>query len=503
MNVRPQNRPIIADPRRSAIALAALALAAGTFAAWHYASLGLTLSHYDAKAHLVVARRILDGINPGWVQIGAVWLPLPHLLNMLPAQIDGLYRTGLFAVVLSVLSFAATAGLLARIVHHLTGSAVAALLGAVAFAARPDVLYLQSTPMTESLLMALVSLAAWLTILAAGAPVPGRVRAAGLAMAGACMTRYEAWPVTAALLAFGAYASWRQGTPCREAGGRFTRLAAYPVLAILGFLVLGRASTGSWFTTSGFFVPEGHAMGSPIRSLASVWWGTHQLTSLPLASLGLAGLVLAALVAWRDRRRADLLVPIALAAAAALPIYAFYTGHPFRIRYMTPLVPAVAVGLGLLAGLVPQRLRWAAAAVTLAAIVAAPPPLSTKAPMVLEAQWDTPNRLGREQVTAYLRRHWDGEMVLASMGSLAHYMQELSVLGFRIRDFVHEGNGPIWAAAVDHPARHVEWMLVEEQAEGGDALAQRARAHPGFLDGMARVAEGGGVALYRRVRSGT
>jgi hypothetical protein len=42
-------------------------------------------------------------------------------------------------------------------------------------------------------------------------------------------------------------------------------------------------------------------------------------------------------------------------------------------------------------------------------------------------------------------------------------------------------------------------MLIEERAEGGDALAARAKAAPSYLDGFARVAEGGGLALYRRI----
>jgi len=38
---------------------------------------------------------------------------------------------------------------------------------------------------------------------------------------------------------------------------------------------------------------------------------------------------------------------------------------------------------------------------------------------------------------------------------------------------------------------------IEERAEGGDALYARTRQWTGFLDGFDRVAEGGGVALYR------
>jgi hypothetical protein len=41
-------------------------------------------------------------------------------------------------------------------------------------------------------------------------------------------------------------------------------------------------------------------------------------------------------------------------------------------------------------------------------------------------------------------------------------------------------------------------VLIEEQSEGGDVLAQRQRERPTFLAGFDRHCEGGGVALYRR-----
>jgi hypothetical protein len=85
------------------------------------------------------------------------------------------------------------------------------------------------------------------------------------------------------------------------------------------------------------------------------------------------------------------------------------------------------------------------------------------------------------------------------MGSLAHLMQELSHEGLAIADFIHEGNGSIWAAALQEgPAPYAGWMLVEEESEGGDVLAARIRGDATFASGMNRVCEGGGVALYRR-----
>ena len=132
--------------------LGAAGLVIGAIAALFYARQGLTLSHYDAKAHLVVARRILDSLTPEYSQIGAVWLPLPHLLNLLPVQIDVLYRTGASGVAISVVAFGLACCAIARLVLRVTGSRTGAGIGVALFALDPDVLYLQSTPMTEPLL---------------------------------------------------------------------------------------------------------------------------------------------------------------------------------------------------------------------------------------------------------------------------------------------------------------------------------------------------------------
>jgi hypothetical protein len=145
--------------RRWPFAIAAAVAIAGTAAAVHYHRLGLTLAHYDARAHLVVARRVFDSLTPGWQQVGAVWLPLPHLLNVVPVQIAALYRTGASAIAISVLSMALAAGSIAWIVQRVTGSLLGGLTCAALLMLNPDVLYLQSTPMTEPLLFGTTFLA--------------------------------------------------------------------------------------------------------------------------------------------------------------------------------------------------------------------------------------------------------------------------------------------------------------------------------------------------------
>ena len=42
---------------------------------------------------------------------------------------------------------------------------------------------------------------------------------------------------------------------------------------------------------------------------------------------------------------------------------------------------------------------------------------------------------------------------MMSMGSLGHYMHDLSSIGFEIKDFLHEGNGKPWEFAMLGPGR--------------------------------------------------
>ena len=470
----------------------------GLAAAIYYAYAGLTLAHFDAKGHLVVTRRIVDSITPGWLQIGAVWLPLPHLINLLPVQFDFFYRTGAFAVAVSIGSFGLAAWAIATMILTATGSRTAAVLGTAAFASNPNVLYLQATPMTEPLFWGLACCSVVLARDALRSDSPIAIRRAGLVTAAAVLTRYEAWPICVALLSLGVLALLRQGTPWRRATWQVAKLAAYPAVAILAFLVLSRATVGEWFVRSGFFVPEPDTLDQPIGSALAVWRGLNQLTTGPLAWVGMIGLATPLVVAIRDRRRALDVLPLSVAATALLPWFAFYQGHVFRVRYMTALLPVVAIGAGLLIGQLRRRWLLAGVLLMLAALTLGPRPFDRSAAMPLEAQWDTSLKVGRQQITAYLLRAWDGDPIMASMGSLAHYMHELSGSGFRLRDFLHEGNGDIWLAALVQPDPIVEWILIEESARGGDMLAALARQRPTFLAGYDKVAEGGGTALYRR-----
>jgi hypothetical protein len=415
----------------------------------------------------------------------------------------------------SVICFGLTAYASARLVVLTTGSALGATTAALLLMLNPNLLYLQATPMTEPLLLATTFLSVlWLYewVAADTDEVPWRLR---LALFAAAWTRYEAWLVIAAALVAAVHVWLRrsstivvgrpEGRPLRAVVRRARRVAVWPAVAVAVFLINSRITVGAWFVDSGFYVIDPVYAGLAWKSFVAVWWGTHQLSGYVVEAVALGTAALFLVRALGRTLDAVLAIPVALLASAALPFYAFYQGHPFRIRYMIPAVAACAVFGGAAVGLTRAAVLGPLLAVVLVGSLVIESPLwDGNAPMIVEAQLDVPHSLNRRAVTACLAREYRGGTVMASMGSLAHYMQELSAAGFDIADFLNEGNGAIWELALETgPAPHAGWMLVEEEAEGGDVLAQRIRHDPAFAHGMSRVCEGGGVALYRRETVGS
>ncbi len=177
-----------------AIACVAAFLAVLSFIAarWCLAH-GYTLYYGDAEAHLNIARRILDSRTPGPEQIGTVWLPLPHLLMLPFVMRDAWWRSGLAGVIPSEICFVLAGTFLFAAALRVYASLSAATVVALLFALNLNVLYLQSTPMTEPLFLASLTALLWATLWFRDSQSVFAVVAAAAASIAASLTRYEGW----------------------------------------------------------------------------------------------------------------------------------------------------------------------------------------------------------------------------------------------------------------------------------------------------------------------
>ena len=173
---------------------------------------GYLLLYGDAVAHLHIARRIFDSLNPGFSQLGSVWLPLPHLLLLPFVQRTDWWQSGLAGAIPSMASYVIACAGIYRLAR-LWMRPLLALLVFAALALNPGLLYMSVTAMTEPLFLALmiwsvVHLTAFESALREGdAPAArGALIKLTLVLIAAVFTRYDGWIL--GTLAWVAVAYW-------------------------------------------------------------------------------------------------------------------------------------------------------------------------------------------------------------------------------------------------------------------------------------------------------
>jgi hypothetical protein len=182
-----------------------LAAAASLLSFLFYFRDGNLLLYGDAVAHLNIARRVIDSRTPGLLQLGTVWLPLPHLL-MIPFLLsDAAWQTGIAGAIPSLCGYVlGTVGIFRLVRGGLSSeeqpdfaARAAAWLAAAIYAANPNLLYMQTTAMTEVLYLAwfIWSVVHFSEFVQAASDNDRHtsLMKCGWCVAGACLTRYDGW----------------------------------------------------------------------------------------------------------------------------------------------------------------------------------------------------------------------------------------------------------------------------------------------------------------------
>ncbi len=205
---------------------------------------GYVLLYGDAVAHLGIARRILDSRNPGLVQFGSVWLPLPHLLMLPFVHKLEWWQSGLAGAWPSLVCYVLGVAGFFRLCRRMLVPRWA-LLATAFYALNPNLLYLSTTAMTEPIFLALLIWIVLMTMqcidaIQANQPsqVARRMIWLGLLIFAAVFTRYDGWVLGAAVWCILAWQLWRtQGLGRRVAPSfaLFTLLALAGPLLWLGY----------------------------------------------------------------------------------------------------------------------------------------------------------------------------------------------------------------------------------------------------------------------------
>ena len=392
--------------------VAGLAALVSLFSFFYYFQHSELLLYGDAVAHINIARRVFDSQTPGLLQLGTVWLPLPHLLMIPFIFADTMWQKGaggsipsMMAYVFAVVGiFRLTRGMLEADPRTRQAAGLGAGVAAFVYGANPNLVYMQATAMTESIYLALFI---WASVYfaeflrswrksdglgdaprvedakvgftpAAGSPL---ARCAWC-LAGAELTRYDGW-FLAGVMGTAVVVMALRGRPDRfvganDFGSRTLRRAAVKfVLSIAVAPVLWLAYNGAVYGNALEFAngPYSakaieHRVGAPNPAFHNVavaglyflksaqlnmadgnwgrFWLTGALLALAIGSWKLRAQSVALLLLWVP------LVFYALSIAyGSVPIHVstWWPFATFNQRYGLQLLPMFAVSTGLLAAL--------------------------------------------------------------------------------------------------------------------------------------------------------
>jgi hypothetical protein len=489
-----------------AIVLAAVAVV------WS-ASTHSMLLYGDARAHLNVARRVTDGLRIGPVQLGSVWLPLPHILMVPLVAIRPLWHSGAAGAIVGGICFVFTTLRIFTLVDDLTGSKLAAWSAFAVFAINLNMLYIQTTALTEPVLLAffvgsVYYLARWMRTLSVR-----DLLWAGLFTCAATLTRYEGWALLFASTAV--VLIWSRLSDSRRKSGE-ANLILYAAVGGYG-IVLWFLYNLIIFHDALYFLHSAYSAqaingsqakfgllgtkGNIVETVLTYGWDMIGIIGAPV--LILAALSAATVLLLKDPGRRRLAFTLALLfAPIAFEFLMLYAGQTtirvpqrpphgmWNDRYGLMALPFCAVAIGALVG------RWKRVMPLVAAItVLATAVMALGTPLALaDGRTGTSSAAAGhpEAVAAYLRHNYSGGRVLVDDAASSAFIFSA---GLDLKDFVTIGFHPFWEEAIISPYPNVEWVAVSH----GDAVSADMSAHPDRFVRFHQVSKDGKVTLYERL----
>jgi len=453
---------------------------------------GQNILYADTMSRLDIARKVVDNLTPGFAQIGNVWLPLPQLLMIPFIWNNFLWHSGIAGALMSGTAFIIGGLYVYKSVKLLTNSFISSLLSLCIYALNINVLYLQSTAMSETLF--LCTLAAtiyyflqWIKTNNIMYLIP-----AGLAVSAMTYTRYEGWSVLFAAVPMVFIVAWIKNKSFAKSESStilFTTLAITGFVAWTIYLTLIFGDPLYWVhyyatpaATGGAGKSVTHVYSQNKPFVAAIWeyfsscvW---MIGLIPMIFSLLGVVILITKSLWkRSLYIFPLLMPLAIflfmvltlqrntpiqqpnltLASILSPDTSLQTG--FNVRYGILLLPWVAIISSYLFSLFsfkPFRILLYVLFSFLMCIQ-----IYSYSHMQYSVIYQIPARIYPKKdadLVSFMKSHYHGGEILISA---AGHEDQMFEMGFDYKTYIHEGTGKYWKEEIDDPPRYATWVVYD------------------------------------------
>lgn len=429
----------------------------------------LVLAFEDGRAHLNIARRIIDSQTPGLTQLGAIWLPLPHLLMLPFIWNDTLWHTGLAGVIPSMFFFCLSGVFLFKLITDFLGSRFYGLLGLLIFLSNPNFLFIQATPMTESVsLFFYISTVYYFWLWLKTKYYPYIIITAAAVFLGT-LSRYDNWilpfVIVIGVILFGLIKKW---SITRIEG----RIILFTIPAFLGIffwtiynaLIFGNPFYFALGEGSARWFAQFEAGAQNLPSKGNIYIAFFIYFSNVVDTLGIwyvlaaeIGLLVFIIKLYKNKLFYEKIFLIILILSPLLfNIYSLYSGNSvmwskwiepgriYNVRYALQALPAICI---LITAISLFKLKLSSILIVILIAFQAYSH-TTKGPIILLQDITQTKGSAREKVGQWIHKNPADGLTLISAG-----VNEVVIFdsGSPIRKFVYEGNGRLWKLALKTP----------------------------------------------------
>lgn len=441
-----------------------------------YYNNGLSVAYNDARSHLDIGRRVVENLKPGFAQLGSVWLPLPHLLMTLTVWNDAMWHSGLAGAIQSMIAYVGTGALIYLFLKRLGVSMFGRLAGVGIFAFNLNILYMQSTAMTELLLIVTMVAGMYELMLWHKDEQIFRLIKAAFWIMLSTLIRYDGWFLFAFSVALILFHTIRKHG-YKQAEGIFVLFCTLGGFGIVLWLIWNQLifKDALYFAFGPYSANAQQKMLEDAGVLATKHDALFSLKTYIYAMIynsNLFAVILAtigAVTLWLDKRinSGMRIATIALLSPFFFNVLALFLGHSvlfvqglngdswFNVRYGLMMVPSIAIFIGYLiyrAG----TMRYILAG--LMALTMALSFVNNEAVTIDDARVGSSGK-NVSEVSGWLKENAgdkDGFVLI----SVASHDAIIFSSQMPMKRFIHEGSGKYWEYATLAPEKWARWVVM-------------------------------------------
>jgi len=484
----------------------------------------------DANSRLNIARGIIDNLTPGLGQLSNVWLPLPTFLMLPFIWNNYLWHSGIAGAIISMASYILGGIFLYKSAKILSNSSFASFGATLVYALNINLLYLQTTAMSEpifitSLIIAIYHFMIWIKdykkII--------NLIYAGIAIAAASLIRYEAWAVMLSSIPAVVFYLWIKTKSYKETEGK---TILYATIATFGFIVWSiyltalygdplywkdeyltpsfKSSPSSTVETFRFnytVLQAGWEYFTTVVWMNGIIPSIFALFSIPLLILNsikkktfyfLPFLMLLSIFAFMIltlQRNTPINQPVLslsnILSASTLKI------SEFNMRYGLTMLPFIALISTYL-----FRIRFVLVRMLLILLlgiqiysyinpvysVIYQLPIGNNIEMIPAA-----SAVNGDDMVKWFKKHYDGGLIMISAKV---HNPEMLELGYDFKTYIHEGTGKYWNTSIRQPQIYASWIILD-QKDSDDAVTEYLGSSPKLKEYYNLVYNKDGLKVYK------